>query len=148
MRKFYFSLESVLRLKKQLLAAAQEELGRLNEAIARQDAAEAENRRQNADNDRQSTQEQNKGLDPRLMICYADYRAQLYRQLAQIHRKKAALLKDRDDMIEKIVAIKVEIATLEKLRKNEWIAYQTKARKEDERAVEEFIGFQRTAGSI
>jgi flagellar FliJ protein len=146
MKKFFFSLESVLRLKEQLLSAAQTELGRLNEAVARQEAAEAENRRHSAANDQKCAAEQKRGIDPRLMICYADYRAQLFRQLKEIQRRKTALLKDRDNMIEKIVVIKTEKAALEKLRENEWLAYQAEARKEEERVVEEFIGFRRVAG--
>ncbi|MDR1603227.1 MAG: hypothetical protein LBS10_00275 [Gracilibacteraceae bacterium] len=145
MKKFFFSLESVLRLKEQLLAAAQTELGRLNEAIARQEAAEAENRRQSAANDAKCGEEQRRGIDPRLMVCYADYRAQLFRQLTEIQRRKTALSLDRDNVIEKIVVIKTEKAALEKLKENELLAYQAEARKEEERAVEEFIGFRRVA---
>ncbi|MDR1961487.1 MAG: hypothetical protein LBQ16_04315 [Gracilibacteraceae bacterium] len=148
MRKFLFSLESVLKLKDQMLTAAQTELGRLNEAIARQEGAEAENRRQSAENDRGCAEEQCGGCDPRFMVCFADYRDQLYRQLLLIQKKKAALFKDRDEIIEKIIGLKVEIATLEKLKENEWLAYQAETRKEEERAVEEFIGFRRVAGSL
>ncbi|MDR1069316.1 MAG: hypothetical protein LBL37_00800 [Gracilibacteraceae bacterium] len=148
MKKFSFSLGSVLRVKEQFLSVAQTELARLNDAIARQEEAEEENRRHSAANDRKYAEEQAKGIDPRLMVCYADYRGQLYRQLQEIQKKKMALFKDRDDVIEKIVELKVEIAALEKLRENEWLAYQAESRKEEERAVEEFIGFRRVAGGI
>ncbi|MDR0434499.1 MAG: flagellar FliJ family protein [Gracilibacteraceae bacterium] len=148
MKKFNFSLDSVLRVKEQLLTVVQTELARLNEAIARQEEAEAENRRRNADNDRQCAEEQAKGIDPRLMICYADYRERLYRQLREIQRKKTALFRDRDNVIEKTIALKVEIAALEKLRENELLVYQAGIRKEEERVVDEFIGFRRVANGV
>jgi flagellar FliJ protein len=145
MKKFHFSLDNVKHYKEQLLKNTEMELGKINETIAKHEELEEENRRRHYENDEYSRQWRQEGLNPQMMVCYADYRDQLHKEYQVLLQKKAILMKERDNIIEKIVGFKVEIATLDKLKENELLAYRAEERKEDERLVEEYVGFQRVA---
>lgn len=145
MKTFRFSLESVLTYKNQLLTNAMGELSKvtkaLNQILEEEEAAKIAYQKQKEDYEHS----REAGVTPQVMLYYNDYLNKLDEEKKVLKRKEQAVQREKKAATEKVIAFKVEVAALEKLKEKEWAVYKAAAAKEEERTVEEFVVYGRTS---
>lgn len=144
MKSFSFTLKNVLKYRNQLLSNAQNEVANLNLAMEKHSELEKANRQEYQDTNAIFKQKQLGGVRPQMMQYYTEYLNQLNKRYAVLQKEREVLERRRHAAIDKMVRVKVDIASLEKLQEKELAEYQKAVAKEAERAVEEFVVYTRT----
>lgn len=147
MKKFKFSLETVLSYKDQVLNALKNEHGVLLAAVREQEAVlEAAWRRYRDYNEEFCEQKLNgiSALDA--MMYQSALRAQeleIQKQTEKLEALRAQEERKRNEVVE----AKKETASLEKLRERKLESYNKEVQKSEEQKIEEFVVTQRAMNS-
>ena len=148
MKKFSFSLETVLDYKNQVLETLQTEHGAILAQIRAQEKViedlETEHRQADAD----FTQQKMEGINVLDAMSYEAYLRSLERKLQEEYRKLERLRKREEDKRTQVVEARKETATLEKLKEHKLEDYRKAEQKEEEKMIEEFVSTTRAMAAM
>lgn len=139
MKKFIFSLESVLRYKKETLDMLKNEMAQLQMKIQGLEKEISRVKQEYSDLNRALVLEMKAGVEPRGIAVYKRYFAELDRRERKLESQKAAVQRAAAEKQEEIVHLKSNISGLEKLRESQQKDYEAQSRKEQELLIEEFV---------
>ncbi len=143
MKKFQFSLETVLSYKKQVLDAQQAEHAMILSAVRAQ-----EQRLQSLQDAYAVYAEQYRvrcaeGMEIKDVLVYqAGLRAR-EREIQQEAEELERLRRQEEDKRKEVVAAKQEASSIEKLREKQLNVYHAAAAKSEEQFIEEFVSMKR-----
>lgn len=148
MKKFSFSLETVLDYKNQALDALRMEHGAILAQIRAQEKViedlEAEHRQSDAD----FTQRKMEGINVLDAMSYEAYLRSLERKLQEEYRKLERLRKREEDKRAQVVEARKETATIEKLKEHKLEDYRKAEQKDEEKRIEEFVTTTRAMAAM
>lgn len=143
MKKFRFSLETVLDYKQQVLEALQTEHAAI---LARVRAQEAELERLETgyhDLDSEFSQRKLEGITILDAMRYEQYLRAAEREIQQATRKLEELRRQEEKKRAEVVAAKQDTSSLEKLREKKLDVYNKAVQKSEEAMIEEFVSTTR-----
>ena len=139
MKKFSFSLETVLDYKNQALDALRMEHGAILAQVRAQEKViedlETEYRQSDAD----FTQRKLEGINIVDAMSYEAYLRSLERKLQEEYRKLERLRRREEEKREQVVEARKETATIEKLKEHKLEDYRRAEQKDEEKRIEEFV---------
>lgn len=140
MKKFAFSLEKVLNYKSQLLDILKNELSLLQHELSEiEDSIRQEQARYRKKND-ELVEKMNGGTHPGEISSYKIYLGNVNEKIKALqHKKELQEMKIARKQVE-IVNMNVEIGSLEKLKEHQFEQYKHQVAKQEELAINEFIG--------
>ena len=148
MKKFRFSLETVLNYKNQALDALRMEHGAILAQVRAQEKViedlEAEHRKADAD----FTQRKLEGINVLDAMSYETYLRSLERKLQEEYRKLERLRKREEDKRAQVVEARRETATIEKLKEHKLEDYRKAEQKDEEQRIEEFVSTARAMAAM
>ena len=143
MKKFRFSLETVLDYKQQALDALRAEHGAILAQVRAQedvvDGLEAEHQQVDGDFTRRKLE----GLTVLEALNYEQYLRALEREILDERRKLELLRHKEEQKRTQVVEARKETATLEKLREHKLEDYRKAEQKAEEQRIEEFVSTAR-----
>lgn len=145
MKKFVFTLENVLRFKKESLDMLKNEMAQIQMRIRELEEGITRLKREFSGLNRTLALEMKTGLQSRNVAVYKRYFAELDRRERKLEAQRAAAQRAAAAKQEEIVRMKSDISGLEKLREGQFREYEAQDRKEQERAVEEFVSHRKSA---
>ncbi len=141
MKKFRFSLETVLDYKQQALDSLRAEHGAILAQVRAQEQAvqalEEEHRRA----DGEFTQRKLEGLT--VLDAFEQYLRAVERRLQTEHQKLEALERQEEKKRSQVVEARKETATIEKLKEHKLEDYRKAVQKSEETMIEEFVSTTR-----
>lgn len=143
MKKFVFSLESVLRYKEETLDMLKNEMAQLQMKIRELEQEILRMKREYSDLNRTLALEMKTGVEPCGIAVYKRYFAELDRQVRKLESQRAAVQRAAAAKQSGIVKMKSDISGLEKLRESQRRDYEAQGRKEQEQMIEEFVSRRR-----
>ena len=143
MKKFRFSLETVLDYKQQALDAIRAEHGAILAQVRAQEQAvqalEEEHRRA----DDEFTQRKLEGINVLDALSFEQYLRAVERRLQTEHQKLEALERQEEKKRSQVVEARKETATIEKLKEHKLEDYRKAVQKSEETMIEEFVSTTR-----
>lgn len=147
MKKFRFSLETVLDYKNQALDALRAEHGAILAQVRAQEKViedlEAEHREVDADFTRRKLE----GINVLDAMSCEQYLRSLERKLQEEYRRLERLQKREEEKRSQVVEARKETATIEKLKEHKLEDYNKAVMKSDEQFIEEFVSSTRANAS-
>ena len=148
MKKFSFSLETVLDYKNQALDALRVEHGTILAQIRAQEKViedlETEHRQADAD----FTQRKLEGINVLDAMSYEAYLRSLERKLQEEYRKLERLQTREEEKRLQVVEARKETATIEKLKEHKLEDYRKAEQKDEEKMIEEFVSATRAMAAL
>ena len=148
MKKFQFSLETVLDYKNQALDALRMEHGAILAQVRVQEKViedlETEHRQSDAD----FTQRKLEGINILDAMSYEAYLRSLERKLQEEYRKLERLQKREEEKRTQVVEARKETATIEKLKEHKLEDYRKAEQKDEEKRIEEFVTTARAMAAM
>ena len=148
MKKFRFSLETVLDYKNQVLDALRTEHGAILAQVREQEKViedlETEYRQADAD----FTQRKLEGINVLDAMSYETYLRSLERKLQEEYRKLERLRKREEEKRAQVVEARKETATIEKLKEHKLEDYRKAEQKDEEQRIEEFVSTARAMAAM
>ncbi|MCI9157436.1 MAG: flagellar export protein FliJ [Lawsonibacter sp.] len=143
MKKFRFSLETVLDYKQQALDSLRAEHGAILAQVRAQEQAvqalEEEHRRA----DDEFTQRKLEGINVLDALNFEQYLRAVERRLQTEHQKLEALERQEEKKRSQVVEARKETATIEKLKEHKLEDYRKAVQKSEETMIEEFVSTTR-----
>ena len=143
MKKFRFSLETVLDYKQQALDSLRAEHGAILARVRAQEQAvqalEEEHRRA----DDEFTQRKLEGINVLDALNFEQYLRAVERRLQTEHQKLEALERQEEKKRSQVVEARKETATIEKLKEHKLEDYRKAVQKSEETMIEEFVSTTR-----
>lgn len=139
MKKFSFSLEKVLEIKKQIIENLKAELSSLNSELA---ATELEIRGLKAKYSEVEIEFNEKSsvvISVGEMSYYKMYMSGILKKIELKEEEKANLVKKIEDKRQEIISKNIEISSFEKLKEKELEKYNSALLKNEELFIEEFV---------
>jgi flagellar FliJ protein len=144
MKKFTFTLEPLARVKDSaktqqelLLARAQQALDRLTEQMERQ-------RERLRAHDREFRAQMEAGMNGQKLREFNNFKTYLIEFIEQLAINIERATEERDACRDALIETMKEIRTLEKLREKQYRLYLEEVRREEEKAIGDFVAFQVT----
>lgn len=148
MKKFRFSLETVLEYKNQALDALRAEHGAILARVRAQEKViedlEAEYREADAD----FTQRKLEGINVLDAMSFEQYLRSLERKLQEEYRKLDRLRQMEEQKRSQVVEARKETATIEKLKERKLEDYRKAEQKDEEQRIEEFVSTTRAMAAM
>lgn len=143
MKKFRFSLETVLDYKQQILDSLQNEHGAILAQVRRQEehiaALEAEYRHLSQEFNRRKTE----GIGILDALKYEQYLRAMERQIEEACQRLHELQRQEEAKRAEVVEAKKETSSIEKLKEKKLDAYNKAVQKSEEDLIDEFVTNQR-----
>ena len=139
MKKFVFSLENVLRFKTESLGMLKNEMAQIQMRIREMEEEIARLKREFSDLNRTLAIRMKSGIQPCDIAVYERYFAALDLRTGKLEARRAEAQRAAAAKQEEIIRMKSDLSGLEKLREGQRREYEAQDRKEQERAVEEFV---------
>ena len=143
MKKFRFSLETVLDYKQQALDSLRAEHGAILAQVRAQEQAvqalEEEHRRA----DDEFTRRKLEGINVLDALNFEQYLRAVERRLQTEHQKLEALERQEEKKRSQVVEARKETATIEKLKEHKLEDYRKAVQKSEETMIEEFVSTTR-----
>ena len=143
MKKFHFSLETVLDYKQQALDALRAEHGALLAQVRAQEAVVEGLEEEHLQVDGEFSQRKMEGLTVLDALNYEQYLRALEREIMGERRKLEALRRKEEAKRSQVVEARKETATIEKLKEHKLEDYRKAEQKEEEQRIEEFVSTTR-----
>ena len=143
MKKFRFSLETVLDYKNQALDALRAEHGAILAQVRAQEAVVEGLEREYSQVDGEFTQRKLEGLTVLDALNYEQYLRALEREVKEEYRKLSLLRRQEEQKRGQVVEARKETATIEKLKERKLEDYRKAEQKEEEQRIEEFVSTTR-----
>lgn len=148
MKKFRFSLETVLDYKQQALDAIRAEHAAILAQVRAQERVvedlEEEHRRSDADFTRRKLE----GINILDAMSYEQYLRALEARLREEYQKLERLRRMEDQKRAQVVEARKETATIEKLREHKLESYRKAEQKDEEQRIEEFVSTARAMAAL
>ena len=139
MKKFRFSLETVLDYKNQALDALRTEHGAILAQVRAQEKVIEDLETEYRQSDEDFTQRKLEGINVLDAMSYEAYLRSLERKLQEEYRKLERLRKREEDKRAQVVEARKETATIEKLKEHKLEDYRKAEQKDEEKRIEEFV---------
>lgn len=148
MKKFRFSLETVLDYKNQALDALRAEHGAILAQVRAQEKViedlEAEYREADTDFTRQKLE----GINVLDAMSFEQYLRSMERKLQEEYRKLDRLRHREEEKRSQVVEARKETATIEKLKEHKLEDYRKAEQKAEEQRIEEFVSTARAMAAM
>lgn len=148
MKKFRFSLETVLDYKNQALDALRAEHGALLAQVRAQEEVVEGLEREHRNVDEEFTQRKLEGLTVLDALNYEQYLRSLEREIQEEQRKLARLRRQEEQKRTQVVEARKETATIEKLKEHKLEDYRKAEQKDQEQQIEEFVSSTRAMAEM
>ena len=148
MKKFRFSLETVLDYKNQALDALLAEYGAIMAQVRAQEKVIEDLETEYRQSDEEFTQCKLEGINVLDAMSYEAYLRSLERKLQEEYRKLERLRKREEEKRTQVVEARKETATLEKLKEHKLEDYHKAEQKEEEKRIEEFVSTTRAMAAM
>ena len=147
MKKFRFSLETVLDYKQQALDALQVEHGAILARVRAQEVEIQEMETAYRQLDEEFAQRKMEGITIVEAMKYEQYLRAAERQLEEAYKRLEELRKQAEAKRQEVVEAKKETSSIEKLREKKLDAYHKEEAKNEELFIEEFVSSTRAVHS-
>ena len=148
MKKFRFSLETVLDYKNQALDALRAEHGAILAQVRAQEAVVEGLEREYSQVDGEFTQRKLEGLTVLDALNYEQYLRALEREAKEEYRKLSLLRRQEEQKRGQVVEARKETATIEKLKERKLEDYRKAEQKDEELRIEEFVSTTRAMAAV
>ena len=148
MKKFRFSLETVLDYKNQALDALRAEHGAILAQVRAQEAVVEGLEREYSQVDGEFTQRKLEGLTVLDALNYEQYLRALEREVKEEYRKLSLLRRQEEQKRGQVVEARKETATIEKLKERKLEDYRKAEQKDEEQRIEEFVSTTRAMAAV
>ena len=148
MKKFRFSLETVLDYKNQALDALRAEHGAILAQVRAQEAVVEGLEREYSQVDGEFTQRKLEGLTVLDALNYEQYLRALEREVKEEYRKLSLLRRQEEQKRGQVVEARKETATIEKLKEHKLEDYRKAEQKDEEQRIEEFVSTTRAMAAV
>ena len=148
MKKFSFSLETVLDYKNQALDALRVEHGAILAQIRAQEEVIEDLETEYHQADADFTQQKMEGINVLDAMSYEAYLRSLERKLQEENRKLERLQKREEEKRAQVVEARKETATIEKLKEHNLEEYRKAEQKDEEKRIEEFVSTTRAMAAM
>ena len=148
MKKFRFSLETVLEYKNQALDALRAEHGAILAQVRAQEAVIEGLETEHREADEDFTRRKLEGINILDALNYEQYLRSLEREIQEEQRKLDALRRQEEKKREQVVEAKKETSTIEKLREHKLEDYRKAEQKDQEQQIEEFVATTRAMAAV
>ena len=148
MKKFRFSLETVLDYKNQALDALRAEHGAILAQVRAQEQLieDLETEHRQADDD--FTQRKLEGINVLDALSFEQYLRALERKLQVEYYKLEELRRREERKRDQVVEARKETATIEKLKEHKLEDYRKAEQKDEEQRIEEFVSTTRAMAAM
>ena len=148
MKKFRFSLETVLEYKNQALDALRAEHGAILAQVRAQEKVieDLEEEYRQADSD--FTRRKLEGINTLDAMSYEQYLRSLERKLQEEYRRLDRLQRREEEKRAQVVEARKETATIEKLKEHKLEDYRKAEQKAEEQRIEEFVSTTRAMAAM
>ena len=148
MKKFRFSLETVLEYKNQALDALRAEHGAILAQVRAQEKVieDLEEEYRQADSD--FTRRKLEGINILDAMSYEQYLRSLERKLQEEYRRLDRLQRREEEKRAQVVEARKETATIEKLKEHKLEDYRKAEQKDEEQRIEEFVSTTRAMAAM
>ena len=143
MKKFRFSLETVLDYKNQVLDAIRAEHAAILAQVRAQEQVVENMEKEHRQVDGEFTQRKLEGLTVLDALNYEQYLRSLEREIQTEYYKLAKLRKQEEAKRAQVVEARQETATIEKLKEHKLEDYRKAEQKDEEQRIEEFVSTTR-----
>lgn len=147
MKKFRFSLETVLDYKQQVLSSLQSEHGAILAQIREQEELIEDLEAAYRHMDHKFGRMKVEGINILDAMKYEQYLRAMERQIKEAYEHLAELQKREEAKRNQVVEAKKETSSIEKLKEKKLDAYNKAAQKAEEAAIDEFVMTQRAIAS-
>ena len=148
MKKFRFSLETVLDYKNQALDALRREHGAILAQVRAQEKVIEDLETEYRQSDEDFTRRKLEGINVLDAMSYEAYLRSLERKLQEEYRKLERLRKREEEKRTQVVEARKETATLEKLKEHKLEDYRKAEQKDEEKRIEEFVSTARAMAAM
>ena len=148
MKKFRFSLETVLDYKNQARDALRAEHGAILAQVRAQEAVVEGLEREYSQVDGEFTQRKLEGLTVLDALNYEQYLRALEREVKEEYRKLSLLRRQEEQKRGQVVEARKETATIEKLKEHKLEDYRKAEQKAEEVLIDEFVSSARARAGI
>lgn len=140
MKKFLFTLEKVLGYKRQVLEVEKSEMARLQEKLRALEEEILALESRLAELNRDLAARLKSGVSTREASECKNYQGEMLRKIQALLQEKGRLQEEAARKRQEIVRMNGDISGLERLKDRQWNDYRKLCGKEQEAAVEEFVG--------
>lgn len=148
MKKFHFSLETVLDYKQQALDALRAEHGAILAQVRAQEAVIAGLEEQYSQLDQTFTQRKLEGITVLEAMQYEQYLRAMEQKLRTENRKLELLRRQEEEQRTKVVEARQETASIEKLKEKKLDGYRKAVQKDEELMIDEFVSTTRAMAGM
>lgn len=148
MKKFRFSLETVLDYKQQALEALMAEHGAILAQVRDQEAVVAGLEQEYLQVDEEFSRRKLEGLSILDALNYEQYLRALEREIMEERRKLELLRRKEEAKRNQVVEARKETATIEKLKEHKLEDYRKAEQKDEEQRIEEFVSTTRAMAAM
>lgn len=141
MRKFVFTLDSVLLARQTQDKEARKELARIEQRLIEQNKIRTDLNEALSDQVWQWRQKMASGLGTRILQQFDQGFTELQSRIAEQTKRIQSVEQERVRALERIQQLHREIRSLERLRDQQWQSYQTLVAQEQDREMDEFLSF-------
>ena len=148
MKKFRFSLETVLDYKNQALDALRAEHGAILAQVRAQERVIADLEAEHREADEDFTQRKLEGITVLDALSFEQYLRALERKLQVEYYKLEELRRREERKRDQVVEARKETATIEKLKEHKLEDYRKAEQKDEEQRIEEFVSTTRAMAAM
>ncbi len=148
MKKFRFSLETVLDYKQQALDSLRAEHAAILAQVRAQEEVIADLEEEHRQADMDFTQRKLEGINIVDAMSYETYLRSLEQKLREENRKLERLRHMEEQKRTQVVEARKETATIEKLREHKLDSYRKAEQKAEEQRIEEFVSTTRAMAAM
>jgi len=139
MKKFIFSLQKVLEIKEQLLKNLKNELNNFNQQLRLIEVEIKNSFNKYDDTNKEFNIKSSISITVGEMTYYKMYMNSILKHIEKKEEEKILVNKKMELKRREIINMNMEIASLEKLRNNEYVKYNDTLTKSEEIFIEEFV---------
>ena len=148
MKKFRFSLETVLDYKNQALDALRAEHGAILARVRAQEQVIEDLETEHRQSDEDFTQRKLEGINVLDALSFEQYLRALERKLQVEYYKLEELRRREERKRDQVVEARKETATIEKLKEHKLEDYRKAEQKDEEQRIEEFVSTTRAMAAM
>jgi flagellar FliJ protein len=145
MKKFSFSLGTVLDYKNQVLDSLQNDHANAVKQMLTQEERVEQLNRQYVSCNQEFNEKKMYGLTVIEALQYETYLRNLEKKIKQEYQKLEECKREEERRRTAVVEAKKETSSIEKLKEKKWEQYQKEVQKSEELFVEEFVTYSRLA---
>lgn len=148
MKKFRFSLETVLDYKQQALDSLRAEHAAILAQVRAQEAVIEDLEEEHRQADEDFTQRKLEGINIVDAMSYETYLRSLEQKLREEYQKLERLRRMEEQKRGQVVEARKETATIEKLKEHKLDSYRKAEQKAEEQRIEEFVSTARAMAAM